>query len=89
MVDLWRNSSFKEQILSCDFLSFVEDPKYLTWISAKLFLLFVTTYLIWGSPVVSRWLFSQWAIKELFVDQKDNVREWIFRSNLDRYVSIS
>ncbi len=35
-----------------------------------------------------RWIFSQWAIKELFVDQKDNVREWIFRSNLDRYVSV-
>ena len=35
-----------------------------------------------------RWIFSQWAIKELFVDQKDNVREWIFRSNLDRYVSM-
>ncbi|CAB3988591.1 Hypothetical predicted protein [Paramuricea clavata] len=63
-----------------------EDPKYLTWISAKLLFMFVTTYLIWNSSLVCRWIFSQWAIKELFVDQKDNVREWIFRSNLDRYI---
>ena len=49
--------------------------------------MFITIYLIWSSPPVCRWIFSQWAVKELFVDQQDNVREWIFRSNLDRYVS--
>ncbi|XP_028402866.1 N-acetylneuraminate 9-O-acetyltransferase-like [Dendronephthya gigantea] len=63
-----------------------DDPKYLTWIAVKLLFMFTTTYLVWKSPVICRWIFSQWAIKELFVDQQDNVREWIFRTNLDRYM---
>jgi len=37
--------------------------------------------------MLCQWIFSQWAIKELFIDENDSVREWWFRSWLDRYVS--
>ena len=37
---------------------------------------------------LGQWIFSQWAIKELFIDENDSVREWWFRSWLDRYVSV-
>ena len=39
------------------------------------------------SQTLCQWIFSQWAIKELFIDENDSVREWWFRSWLDRYVS--
>ena len=41
-----------------------------------------------SSQTLGQWIFSQWAIKELFIDENDSVREWWFRSWLDRYVSV-
>lgn len=42
---------------------------------------------LFTSQTLCQWIFSQWAIKELFIDENDSVREWWFRSWLDRYVS--
>lgn len=38
--------------------------------------------------MLCQWIFSQWAIKELFIDENDSVREWWFRSWLDRYIAV-
>ncbi|XP_068751421.1 N-acetylneuraminate 9-O-acetyltransferase-like isoform X2 [Montipora capricornis] len=54
----------------------------------KFFILFVGISIIWSSPTFCQWIFSQWAIKELFIDENESVREWWFRSWLDRYIAL-
>ncbi|KAK3751862.1 hypothetical protein QZH41_009672 [Actinostola sp. cb2023] len=63
-----------------------EDPKQYIFIWLKFFVLFGVIYVVWTSPVLCDWLFSQSAVKELFIDENDSVREWRFRSWLDRYI---
>ncbi|XP_048576358.1 N-acetylneuraminate 9-O-acetyltransferase [Nematostella vectensis] len=63
-----------------------EDPKQYIFIWLKFFVLFGTIYILWSSPILFDWVFSQWAVKQLFIDENDSVREWRFRSWLDRYI---
>ncbi|XP_046860226.1 LOW QUALITY PROTEIN: N-acetylneuraminate 9-O-acetyltransferase-like [Xenia sp. Carnegie-2017] len=63
-----------------------DDPRYIYWMLFKIALMFCGTCVMFRLPYVSHWIFSQWAIKELFVDQHNSVKEWIFRSRLDRYM---
>ncbi|XP_074628505.1 N-acetylneuraminate (7)9-O-acetyltransferase-like [Acropora palmata] len=65
-----------------------ENKKLYFPLLVKLFLLFAGITIIWSSPLLCQWIFSQWAIKELFVDENDSVREWWFRSWLDRYIAL-
>ncbi|KAM7442313.1 N-acetylneuraminate 9-O-acetyltransferase [Porites harrisoni] len=69
--------------------AFVKDnyKHYLTML-IKFFLLFCGIRIIWSLPTLGQWIFSQWAIKELFIDENDSVREWWFRSWLDRYIAL-
>jgi len=67
---------------------FKDSHKYYFTILLKLFLLFGGISVIWSSPTLCQWIFSQWAIKELFIDENDSVREWWFRSWLDRYSTL-
>lgn len=63
-----------------------EDPKQYVFVWFKFFTMFGVVYVVWSSPAIFDWLFSQWAIKELFIDENGSVREWRFRSGLDRYI---
>lgn len=65
-----------------------ENKKLYFPLLVKLFLLFAGITIVWSSPLLCQWIFSQWAIKELFVDENDSVREWWFRSWLDRYIAL-
>lgn len=65
-----------------------DNPKYYFTVLFKFFVLFVGISFIWSSQTLSQWIFSQWAIKELFIDENDSVREWLFRSWLDRYIAL-
>ena len=37
---------------------------------------------------VCNWIFSRVAVKELFIDTYDSIRQWTVRSGRDRYVSL-
>ncbi|KAJ7390613.1 N-acetylneuraminate 9-O-acetyltransferase [Desmophyllum pertusum] len=65
-----------------------ENHKHYVVILVKFFFFFGVISTIWSSPLLCQWIFSQWAIKELFIDENDSVREWWFRSWLDRYIAL-
>lgn len=62
-----------------------DNQKHYVVVLVKFLFLFGVISTIWSSPTLCQWIFSQWAIKELFIDENDSVREWWFRSWLDRY----
>eukprot|EP00794_Sanderia_malayensis_P017222 gene17222-18943_t len=63
-----------------------DNFKNYSWVMLKFGVLFALIFIIWGNETVCDWLFSHFAIKELFVDTNDSVHEWTVKSGRDRYI---
>jgi len=53
--------------------------------AAKLIVLFVVVFVVWGHENICEWLFNQSAVSELFVDSDGDIALWRKNSGLNRY----